>query len=612
MNIKIKTQILLGYLLMAIMVIILGATGIHFINKLSETPDKILKDNYKSILAIQNMIDEIDNMDNAIIIYISGKKEKPIIVNIFEESGRRYFENLEIAESNITEEGEAELLVELRKTSEEYEKAFKNNMNSLQNINAYDSLISQKYNSVKSKCYEILNLNHKGMQNSRDKAIELSQNAVYYMIITSLASLLIVIIVAIKIPSRIINPLKEFTEKVKAIADKKYSERINISSGNELGILGNSFNTMAEKLEEYEQSSIRKLIAEKKRAEAIVKSMFDGIIVMNEKEEVVLVNYVGAELLGITEENLLGKNILEISKYNSLIKDLTGDFNEESRSANDKLNYLRIIYKDKEEFFLKYLVNVKDNENGNNLGHIIILKNVTGFKELDELKSGFVTTVSHELRTPLSAINMSLRLLEDERIGKLNEEQKKVSVAMKEEVKRLLRMVNELLNLSKIESRSEALRLNYVKPEDLADAAVTPLLMQLNQNNIDLEIEIEPDLPEIRVDANKISWVLINLLNNAIRYSKENGKIILSIKRKDSSILFSVKDFGAGIDPKFIESIFDKFVQVGSKNIENSKKGVGLGLAISKEFVNAHRGELKVKSEPGLGSEFYFTIPISN
>lgn len=610
MNIKIKTQILLGYLLMAIMVIILGATGIYFINKLSETPDKILKDNYKSILAIQNMIDEIDNMDNAIIIYISGKKEKPIIVNIFEESGRRYFENLEIAESNITEEGEAELLVELRKTSEEYEKAFKNNMNSLQNINAYDSLISQKYNIVKSKCYEILNLNHKGMQKRRDSAIELSQNAVYYMIITSLVSLLIVLIVAIKIPSRVVNPLKEFTEKVKAIADKKYSERISISSGNELGILGNSFNSMAEKLEEYEQSSIRILIAEKKRAEAIVKSMFDGIIVLNEKEEVVLVNYVGAELLGITEENLLGKNILEISKYNSLIKDLTGDFNEENRSATDKLNYLRIIYKDKEEFFLKYLVNVKDNENGNNLGHIIILKNVTGFKELDELKSGFVTTVSHELRTPLSAINMSLRLLEDERLGKLNEEQKKVSAAMKEEVKRLLRMVNELLNLSKIESRSEALRLNYVKPEDLADAAVTPLLMQLNQNNIDLEIDIEPDLPEIRVDANKISWVLINLLNNAIRYSKENGKIILSIKRKDNSILFSVKDFGAGIDPKFIESIFDKFVQVGSRNIENSKKGVGLGLAISKEFVNAHRGELKVKSEPGLGSEFYFTIPV--
>ncbi|HMQ69966.1 MAG TPA: ATP-binding protein [Ignavibacteria bacterium] len=611
MNIKIKTQILLGYLMMAIMVIILGATGIYFIHKLSETPDKILNDNYKSILAIQNMIDEIDNMDNAIIIYISDKKEKPIIVNIFEESGRRYFENLEIAESNITEEGEAELFVELRKASEEYERAFKNNMNSLQNINEYDSLISQKYNNVKTKCYEILNLNHMGMQNRRDKAKELSQNAVFYMIITALVSLLIVLVVALKIPSRVINPLKEFTEKVKAIADKRYSERIIISSGNELGLLGKSFNEMAEKLEEFEKSSIRILIAEKKRAEAIVKSMFDGIIVLDEKEEIVLVNYVGAELLGITEENLLGRNILEISKYNNLINELTSGFSDSEKSGKDKLNYLRIVYKNKEEFFLKYFVNVKDNENDSNLGHIIILKNVTGFKELDELKSGFITTVSHELRTPLSAINMSLRLLEDERLGKLNEEQKKVSVTMKEEVKRLLRMVNELLNLSKIESRSEALRLNYVKPEDLADAAVTPLLMQFNQNNIDLDIEIEPDLPEIRVDANKISWVLINLLNNAIRYSNQNGKIILSIKRKDNSILFSVKDFGAGIDPKFIGSIFDKFVQVGSKNIENSKKGVGLGLAISKEFVNAHRGELKVKSEQGAGSEFYFTVPIS-
>ena len=250
----------------------------------------------------------------------------------------------------------------------------------------------------------------------------------------------------------------------------------------------------------------------------------------------------------------------------------------------------------------------EDENKGKELGNIIILKNVTGFKELDELKSGFVATVSHELRTPLSAINMSLRLLQDNRVGKLNEEQAKITGAMKDEVKRLLKLVSELLNLSKIESGGDILNKDYVKVEELIDAAVTPLLLQLQQKNIELETKIESNLPDIKVDINKIAWVLINLLNNAVRYSRESGKIILEVKKVNENLLFSVKDFGKGIEPNFINKIFDKFVQVDSKKSE-SYRGVGLGLAISKEFVTAHGGEINVKSEPGIGSEFYFSIP---
>lgn len=607
---KLKTSLLLGDLLLGIIVLVLSFTAIYFINRLSSAPDKILNENYGSIVAAQKMIDELDNMDNAVISSVGGAKNREVIEQIFEKSQSSYYKNLNICAKNITEPGEKELIDSIKTASEDYIRTFKQNEASLKNISDYDRLVYPLYVSLKQKNYELLNLNHKGMLLRRDIAINISETAKIYMLIISALSVIIVVIAIIKVPGLVTKPIVEFTNKVQAIADKRYSERIEVKSKNELGTLAESFNLMASKLEEYEKSNIDRLIAEKKRAETIVKSMVDGIIVLNENNEIILVNNTGIELLGLTENELNGKDIYSIAQYNNLVKNLTEDFSDSTGEKN-KLNYIRIVFRDKEEFFLKEIIKVTDNENSNRLlGNIVILKNVTGFKELDELKSGFVATVSHELRTPLSAMNMSMRLLQDERIGNMNEEQKKIVGTMKDEVKRLLKLVNELLNLSKMESGSEMLKYSPIKAEEIVDAALTPMLMQLEQKNINLETIIEPGLPELKADANKISWVLINLLNNAVRYSKENGSIILTVKKINNSLQFSVKDFGAGIEPQYVNKIFSKFVQVGSKNVESLSKGVGLGLAISKEFVNAHGGEIWVKSELGKGSEFFFSIPV--
>jgi len=610
MKLKLKTLFLLGYILLGAVVLLLGATGIYFIEKLSQTPDKILMDNYGSIIAAQNMIDELDNMDNAVIIYVSGKPDKNIADSLFKAAKDSYYANLTKCENNITETGETELMANIRKRSVQYVASFEQNRQSLNNILAYDSIIAPQYKVLKSSSYELLNLNHKGMLNRRDESVKISDSAELYMLIISGISLIIVLIAIVKVPSLVVNPINEFTRKVEAIAEKKYSERVEINSGNELGKLAESFNNMAGRLQEYEKSNIEMLIAEKRRAEAIVKSMIDGIIVLNENYEVILVNNIGTELLGISESALTGKNMLELSHSNSLVKNITEDFSKHNKEKAN-LNYIRIVFREREEYFLKEILNVTDeNSPQKTLGYIIILKNVTGFKELDELKSGFVATVSHELRTPLSAMNMSLRLLQDERIGSMNDEQKRLTSAMKDEVKRLLKLVNELLDLSRIESGSEILKYREVKADELVDAAITPMLLQFEQKNIELVTEIQPDLPGLKVDANKIAWVMINLLNNAVRYSADGGKIILSVRKDEGKVIFSVKDHGSGIEPQYLSRIFEKFVQVKSRNIENINKGVGLGLAISKEFVNAHGGDIWVKSEIGKGSEFSFSIPV--
>lgn len=608
---KLKTLILWGYVFMAVIITALSSFSIYFIERLNTASEKILKDNYLSIESVNKMIDNLDIIDNSQAILLSKKKqEKETSVTEYTIAKKNFEKYLLICEGNITEEGEGELLKVLKKQYKEYVINIESTDSAVSDIKYINELIPE-YRKVKTLCYDLLRLNENGMLKKNENAKIISRETELYMLIVAGFSLLFVIITILKAPSTIIQPILELTEKVEAISEKKYSERIEVKSDNEVGALARSFNKMAEKLSEYERSNVEKLIVEKKRAEAIVENMRDAIIVLDEKNEVIIVNKVSSELLGISRSDLVGKNVYEISESNNLLKNiLTGKDKLPEEIKDDKENYLRIVFKEKEEFFLKDYTYIPDSK-GAIIGTIIALKNVTGFKELDEIKSGFVATVSHELKTPLAAMNMSLRLMQDQRVGELNAEQKKLTSAMKDEVKRLLKMVNELLNLSKIESGGEIYKYQEISVDELIDASVTPMLMQFEQNKIIFDLIVEKSLPKLKLDVNKIAWVIINLLNNAVRYSGQSGEIKFNVSRENGFIKFSIKDNGIGIKPEYLDKIFQKFVQVNRSKSESQYKGVGLGLAIAKEFIEAHHGNIYVKSQYGKGSEFSFTLPIN-
>lgn len=607
---KLKSWILLGYIFMALIVVLLSSFSIYFIERLNNASSSILKDNYLSIQDAYRMIDNLDRIDNSQVIMLSGSGiDKQSSIEEFNNSKSNFEKVLVAAENNITEPGEKELLISLRGEYEKYIKLIESTDTS-KLTNYYSGLLPQ-YKIVKEKCYSLLKINENPILVKNEYSKQISKSSEIYMLVITAVSLLIVIIAIVKIPGTVIKPIVALTKKAEEISEKKYAGRLEVRSDNELGKLVSSFNLMAEKLEEYEASNIEKMIGEKKRAEAIVENMRDGVIVTDEKENIILVNNVASELIGLSKSDLTGYNIQEKAKENNLLKNLINEL--DNKTTDEKLNYLRIVFKDREEYFMKEINRVfDDTEQNKNLGTIIVLKNITGFKELDEIKNGFISTVSHELKTPLAAMNMSLRLLQDKRIGELNTEQKKITDSMKEEVQRLLKMVSELLNLSKLESGGEIYKYQKVTVDDIIDSAITPMLMQFEQNHINFEMDIQENLPELNVDANKVAWVIINLLGNAVRYTSESGNIKLFARKENSSVLFCVKDNGIGIKPEYISRIFDKFVQVNHANLEKQNKGIGLGLAIAKEFVEAHHGKIWVKSEPGKGSEFYFTIPLTN
>jgi len=244
--------------------------------------------------------------------------------------------------------------------------------------------------------------------------------------------------------------------------------------------------------------------------------------------------------------------------------------------------------------------------NGNAVtGYVIILKNITPFKELDVAKTNFIATVSHELKTPLASSDFSLKLLEDERIGTLNKEQKELVQSLKGDNQRLLKILGELLDLSQVESGKIQLHLAPVNPAAVMERAVKALTTTALQKQIRFNIT-NTAVTDIKADEEKTSWVLINLLTNAIKYSVDNSVVQIDIHPTANRVEFSIKDTGNGIPQEYLPKIFDRFFKVPG----TTKTGTGLGLAISKEFIEAMGGNIGVESKLKEGSRFWFQLNI--
>ncbi len=242
-----------------------------------------------------------------------------------------------------------------------------------------------------------------------------------------------------------------------------------------------------------------------------------------------------------------------------------------------------------------------------NAGIVILLRNVTAYKELDAAKTNFLSTISHEFKTPISAIKMGVQLLYNEKTGTLNKEQHSLVEGIKDDAERLLRITGELLKMTQVESGNIQLSMLSGSPIEIVNYAVNATKIQADQKKLELTLDHPMNLPNVIADREKTAWVLTNLISNAIRYSTEGSEISISVKPVADKINFEVRDFGKGIAPDYLTKIFDRYFRVPGTSTE----GTGLGLSISKDFIEAQGGTIGVESTPGEGSRFYFQLPSS-
>jgi len=226
------------------------------------------------------------------------------------------------------------------------------------------------------------------------------------------------------------------------------------------------------------------------------------------------------------------------------------------------------------------------------------------------MKSDFMATVSHEFRTPLTSLSMSIDILSQGILGTINDRQRELLAAARDDSERLRKLVKEVLDLTRLESGKYVMKKEWIDVEQLLETAIKPLHLPLREKNIEVQVVVDPDGSKVKGDGEQISWVVTNIVSNALRYTPDGGRIRITATREGETVRVSVTDTGRGIPPEALQSIFEKFVQL-KQPTESTPGSVGLGLAIAKEVVEAHDGRIWVESEVGKGSTFSFTVPFS-
>ncbi len=578
---KIKTKLRLGFGFLFIIVLSFGLIALFFLNELSDKSKIILKDNYKSLKYVSAMRKVID--ENTFPL-------TPKQAQVFEK-------NLKEEGTNLTENGE--------------KLAFQRLENTYKGLST-KGVQTNSIKELRSALQNIEAVNMKAIYVKNEMANAASARANLYISIAAVLSFLILFTFIVNFPGFVANPLAEFSSAIKQISRKNYKQRLHFKNHDEFTDLADAFNGMVVKLNEWENSNLSKIKSEKSRIEAIIAQMQDAIIGLNEKGEILFLNHLAAQLMNLDAEKVIGQNAAELMKKNELLKriikpetaDKTLKIYADEKESYFLLEHREIIipnYEDQDEQTLKSSIR--------SAGSVFVLKNITQFKELDEAKTNFIATVSHELKTPLSSIKMSLKLLNDERVGSMNEEQVQLLTHIKEDSDRLLKITSELLDLSQVETGNLKLTFAITKPEDIVQYAVDAVKFQAEQKSIRLEINCDKNLAQVNADIQKTAWVLVNFLSNALRYSSEKSKVVIDVLQQDKFIQFSVQDYGKGIDEKYQKRLFERYFQVPTDG--QNKSGSGLGLAISKDFIEAESGKIWVISAIGEGSKFCFALPVA-
>ncbi len=565
----IKNKLRAGISFLFLLALISCGLSIYFLNRLSADARAILKDNYKTVQFTKNMGSVLELAQSAPL-----SQQQAAIFN----------DNLVKQEHNITEHGERQLTDSLRSKYEQL--TLKRNS---------PANIMELHSDIKKLLYDIMQLNMNAIESKYATANATADHATMLVAFTGSILFLVAFSFVVNFPGYIANPIKELTERIKAVSNRDYHQELNFESNDEFGELATAFNNMTAKLNEYESSNLASILFEKKRIETIINSMHDAIIGLDEKSFIIFANEVACTLIGLPEQQLTGRYAPDIAMENDLLRNLL---------VNNQPK-MKIYADNRESFYTKEVLAVTSKDKV--VGSVIILKNITEYQQLDEAKTNFIATISHELKTPISSIKMSLKLLEDDRIGEVNSEQRQLLENIEEDARRLLQITGELLDMAQVETGKLQLNFGSTHPHNIVDYAVKALKTTAEQKQVTLNVECDETLPDVHADLDKTTWVLINLLSNAIKYSHEKSVVDLVVKKsKNNEIEFSVRDHGRGIDQRYLSRIFERYFKVPGATTEQT--GTGLGLAIAKDFIEAQAGKIGVESEIGDGSRFYFTL----
>ncbi|HEX8505378.1 MAG TPA: ATP-binding protein [Hymenobacter sp.] len=579
---NLKTKITTGFLALLLLVVALGGYAFYSVRRLETSSRGILKANFHSVELGQQMLQALDRL-----------QAQPADA----DGLARFQSGLTRELGNVTEPGEQQLVDSLVASFAAYRR----------------QASGPALDELRAGTHRMIRLNTAALTRKNEQANRTATQAGRYMLAFITIAVLIALMFVLSVPEAAVAPLRKLTQSLEHAANRDFNTTIPIESNDEFGRVGHAFNRMLVELREFRSSTTADLMMERNRARSIVNGLDEGLLLLDENRRIILANPVLCELLGLPVTQLVNRAAADVARENDLLRTLLTPLDAPRREQALAAAPLLNIPQNGEEAFYRLAVQdlVSFNEASGKTefaGQILTLRNVSDFKKLDQVKSNFLATVSHELKTPLSSINMSLKVLADERVAA--DERQRVLGGIGRETQRLLRIVGELLDVSRLDTGA-GIQLNFAATPlpavvQFAAATVQP---QLDNKQLTLVQELPEGLPAVRADVEKTTWVLINLLANAIRYSPAGEPLTVRAARVGKFVQVTVQDRGPGIAAENHEKIFQRFAQIPDKS--GYKGGSGLGLSIAREFITTQGGRLWVESELGSGSAFCFTLPVA-
>ncbi|TMA15848.1 MAG: HAMP domain-containing protein [Deltaproteobacteria bacterium] len=597
-----RTKLLLAQAPLAAGLALVGLVALNTLQTLGRSSERILQDNFRSVLAAQRMKEAAERIDSAALFRAAGRSDKSDAqaapnIEAFETE-------LRAQERNITEAGEAEATRRLRAAWNEYRAkydAFRRISGEQELRRHYFDELQPEFLTLKDAAEKILEINQDAMLLKSDHARAIAERNRSLLLLSTICALVLCLFASVSLTRRALRPLNRLSLAVRRIGEGDLEARARIQGEDEIAQVGRELDTMADKLREYRSSSLGELLQAQQASQAAIDSLPDPILVVA----------ADGTLLNVNES---AERELQIQAGERPLTRIDPDL----RDAIEKVR--AHVVAGKGPYLprgLEEALHVRDrrllpratplySEEGAVAGATIVLQDVTRLVRFDELKNDLVATVAHEFRTPLTSLRMAIHILLEGTVGAVSEKQADLLQAAREDCERLQDIVDDLLDLARIQAGKVEVQPAAISAKSLVEGALANRSAAASAAKIQLAAEVgEPVLP-VLADAERIALVLDNLIGNAVRHSAPGSTVVVRAQPQHDSVRFEVEDHGEGIPAEYRSRIFEKFFRVpGTKG-----EGIGLGLYLAREIVLAHGGDMGVESEPGKGSRFWFTLPV--
>lgn len=603
--IGIRQKLVLGFGGLLAVIAVVGAMTMVQIDDLGKAIAMILRENYRSVVACQDMKESLERMDSGILFTLAGQELEGN--RLIGEYTSRFQSALQAELGNITLPGEREKAERIESLFERYAEEIPLATQATRTTEArrtdYFSRLQPLFREIKDIAQEILLMNQTNMNEANNAARRLADTAHDRMLTAILASAFLAILFSYLAHRWILQPINRLNESANEIRRGNLDLVLEAGSKDEIGRLSESFNEMAAALRQVRKEDRVSLMRTRRATEEIFKTLPTAISVLDLDGRVEFSTATADRYFGLKPGVFAGD--LGYDWMSPLIRQA---LDEDRIVERDPRNgYVQQFADNREYFFQPMAVPIQAGPDRREpTGVALILKDVTQVHEQHEMRSGVVSAVSHQLRTPLTSLRMSIHLLLEEQVGALNEKQTELLLAARDDSERLVAILDDLLDINRMESGKSRIALEPATPRALARDSIEAFLADAKDKGVTLVNDIPDDLPEVMADAEKIRHVFANLLSNALRFTGPGGAVTIHASLERGCVTFAVEDTGKGIAAADMKQVFEPFYRAPG---QDDRSGLGLGLAIAREIVRAHGGEVGAESVVGKGSVFRFTLP---